>query len=49
MLSNFLLETSPPFDLSHIKGVSSRCRQQSQIYVEDLQKLKLWALKSKVK
>ncbi|KAJ3653264.1 hypothetical protein Zmor_012524 [Zophobas morio] len=44
-LSSFLLGTQPPFDLSQVPGVSPLCKKQSEKYIEDLKRFKLWALK----
>jgi hypothetical protein len=44
-LSDFLFSIVPPFDLSRIEGVSPLCRKQSEKYVTDLKRFKLWALK----
>jgi hypothetical protein len=45
-LSDFLFSIVPPFDLSRIERVSPLCRKQSEKYVTDLKRFKLWALKS---
>ncbi|KAJ8961100.1 hypothetical protein NQ318_008776 [Aromia moschata] len=44
-LSKFLFAAAPPFDLSAVVGVSRECRLQSGMYVEDLKRFEMWALK----
>lgn len=47
VLSQRYLELQPPFELSHVQGVSKRCQMHSHKFVEALHKFELWALKSK--
>lgn len=44
-LLDFISTSMPPFDLSHVPGVSRRCQRDSRKYIQDLNKFKLWALK----
>jgi hypothetical protein len=41
------LKLVPSFDLSDVSEVSQECRDHSLLYLDALQKLELWALKSK--
>ncbi|EFA04173.1 O-acyltransferase like protein [Tribolium castaneum] len=44
-LADFVFGIVPPFDLSQVEGVAEDCKRQSEKYVEELLKFKLWALK----
>ncbi|XP_030765294.1 nose resistant to fluoxetine protein 6-like [Sitophilus oryzae] len=44
-LFSFMSTSLPPFDLSRAPGVSRSCQKDSQKYVEELKKFKMWALK----
>lgn len=46
-IARILFSKSPPFDLSKVNGVGNECRQQSIYFRKELQRLSLWALKSK--
>nr|XP_022903854.1 nose resistant to fluoxetine protein 6 [Onthophagus taurus] len=43
-LTRFLLNRSPPFDLSKVEGVSERCKISSRKFIDDLNNFKFWAL-----
>lgn len=45
-LTKRLLESNPPFDMTNLDDVTDKCRESSQIFIDDLQKFKLWALRS---
>lgn len=46
VLSERMMKIQPPFDLSHVNGVTKLCQLDSRKFLDALRNFELWALKS---